>query len=327
MNSKTIEHYLANPDEMPTDMAEIEALMSASEQAETEAEAVPEEAEVKTDETPAPSSQTEEPEAEAPGEEVEAPIASKDGKHTIPYAVLVTEREKRAAAERMQQELMQRLQDIEAKLAQGQNVKVEQQEVADLISDEDTQNLLADFPALKPVVDYTKRLEKQITEFQQRFAQVEQVEQLREQERAAKAQEEVRQEIDANPTLRFWESKDPDRWQAAIDADAQLRALPINAKLSMRERFEKVVSVVEAIYGATELPPEFAPAKPKATLKPTEKVEVAPLKPRTMGEIPGGASPKADDLEGLLEQSAAQLGAKLGTMTPDQINSLLARLG
>ena len=324
--TKTIEHYLANPEDLPTDMAEIEALMGGEAGDETEPESGSEEA--KEDVTPAPSSPAED---DAGGEqdpaETPAPIASKDGKHTIPYAVLATEREKRLAAERMQQELMQRLSDIEAKMAQGQNVTNETQEVQELLDGEDTQEMLADFPALKPVVEYTKRLEKQVEEFRDRFSKVEQLEMQRLQEQALKAQEDVRREIDANPMLRFWEQQDPERWEAAVTADDQLKQLPINKSLSMRERFEKVVSVVEAIYGATELPADYAPAsKPKAA-KTTEKVEVAPLKPRTLGEIPGGTAPKADDLEELLEQSAAHIAGKLDRMTPDQISGLLARLG
>lgn len=323
--TKTIEHYLANPEDLPTDMAEIEALMGG------DAGDVPEtdsgNKEAKEDVTPAPSGPAEsdaseqEPDAETP-----APIASKDGKHTIPYAVLATEREKRLAAERMQQELMQRLSDIETKTAQGQNVTNETQEMQELLDGEDTQEMLADFPALKPVVEYTKRLEKQVDEFRERFNKVEQLEMQRLQEQASKAQEDVRREIDANPMLRFWEQQDPERWEAAVTADEQLKQLPINKSLSMRERFEKVVSVVEAIYGATELPAEYAASKPK-TVKTTEKVEVAPLKPRTLGEIPGGTAPKADDLEELLEQSAAHIAGKLDRMTPDQISGLLARLG
>lgn len=322
MSSKTIEHYLANPDELPTDVAEIDALLAnqGGETGTTDAEP-----EVKGDVTPASSSQTED---ETTGVEPaeEAPIASKDGKHTIPYAVLATEREKRVAAERMQQELMQRLQDIETKMATGQSVVVEQQQVADLLDEQSTQDILADFPSLKPMVDYTKTLERKVAEFEQRFQQVEELEYRRLEEQAGKARDDVRREIDANPTLSFWEAKDTDRWQAAVEADQQLRNMPINQKLSMRERFEKVVAVVEAIYGPTELPPEFAPKQqPKPKL--TEKVDVAPLQPKTIGELPGGMAPKADDLESLLEQSSTAIAAKLDKMTPDQIASLVARLG
>lgn len=316
MSSKTIEHYLANPEDMPTDLAEIEAILG---QEEGGAEA---DTEVKEDVIEASSSPTEEV---ADGLEEVAPIASKDGKHTIPYAVLATEREKRVAAERMQIDLEQRLREIETKMASGQSVKAEQQEVADLLSDDDTKALLEDFPSLAPMVAYTKQLEQQVKGFQTRFEQVEQIEMQRMQVQAAQAQSDVRQAIDANPVLSFWESKDAERWSAAVEADKQLKMMPINQKLTMQERFEKVVSVVEAIYGATELPPEFAPAQ-KAPPK-AGKVEVAPLKPRTLGEIPGGAAPKTDDLESFLDQSSVALGAKLNSMTPDQINSLLSRLG
>jgi hypothetical protein len=323
MSSKTIEHYLANPDELPTDLSELEEILSQQDSEEAPQET--EEAEVKEDVTEASSGQTEAGTEETKaGGEPEAPIASKDGKHTIPYAVLASEREKRVAAERMQQELMARMQEIESRLSQGQSAVVQQQAVADLLDDESSKAILEDFPSLEPLVAYTKQLEKQVEQFDQRFKQVEELEHRRLQEEHARVSENVRQEIDANPHLRFWEQQDPERWNAAIAADDQLRNMPINQKLSMRERFEKVVAVVEAVYGKADLPEGYAP---KATTLKPEKVDVKPLRPKTLGEMPGGEAPKGDDLEGLLEQSAGNIAARLDKMTPAQINSLIARLG
>lgn len=332
MAGKGIEHYLANPDEIPEDLSELSHLMDGESTDPAPAEDKPTEPtstpEPKKDETPAPSSQ--EPKQEQ-AEEVPAPIASKDGKHTIPYAVLATEREKRMAAEKLVQDLNDRMRDIEAKMAAGENVKAEQQEVVDLMSEESTQDILADFPSLKPLVEYTKKLEGQVTEFQKRFEQVERNERQRHEQEAARAAQEVRAEIDANPYLRYWEAKDQERWQAAVEADAQLRQMPINRNLSMRERFEKVVGVVDAIYGKTELPPEFkpaAPAKPDLTEKVKEAIEsAAPVKPKTIGEMPGGTPSKGDELEELLSRSSQELGAKLEAMSPDAIKALLNRIG
>ena len=321
---KDIEHYLENPDQIPEDMGALQALLEAA-----DGTADADTSNDKSDVTEAPSSPSAQ-EVEKETEETPAPIASKDGKHTIPYAVLASEREKRVAAERMLQDLTQRMQDIESKVAAGKSVEVEQSEMAEIVSEEGTQDLLADFPALKPLVEYTKQLEARVSQFQERFTQVERVELQRQQQLVEQQAASVRTEVDANPHLRYWESADPDRWQAALAADEQLRHLPVNKNLSMRDRFEKVVQVVEAIYGPTDFPEGF---KPKADTKTmTEKVRKAveaaePIQPRTIGEMPGGTPPRGDELEEILSRSPQELGARLATMTTDQINNLLNRLG
>ena len=102
---KDLDYYAANPDELPTDPDQIAALVAqmdgapAPEQAENDATAGVEEAEGEDGKT-----------KEAPQQvEDEAPIASKDGKHTIPYDVLKSERERRKAAEQAMQELQARI--------------------------------------------------------------------------------------------------------------------------------------------------------------------------------------------------------------------------
>jgi hypothetical protein len=326
MTVKDFEYYAQNPDELPTDPAAIDALLTGDQ---------PQEEPAAEPEQPTEEGVTEAPpslETEASAEETPAPIESKDGKHSIPYAVLQSEREKRRAAEQVQQELMQRIAEIESKLASsGQGAPVESSAVAELLSDESISEMVVDFPSIKPMIDYTKQLEGKLAQFEQRFAEVEQIEMSRQQAQAVKQQAEVRQEIDANPTLRYWETKDPEKWQAALEADNQLRSLPAIERLSLGERFSKVVSVVEAIYGATELPPEFAPRQepPKdLSAKVKKAVESAEtFKPKTIGDMPGGTVSSSDPIEAMFDQTPAKLAAMMSRMTPDQITELLAKAG
>ena len=324
MTVKDFEYYTQNPEELPTDPSEIAALLGGEAPQEEPVAAGPE---AESDVNKEASSQ---PEPTAT-EEVPAPVLSRDGKHSIPYAVLQSEREKRRAAEQVQHELMQRIAEIEERLSSGQQGQVESGAVAELLSDASVEELIGDFPSIKPMIEYTKQLEGKLKQFEHRFAEVEQVEASRQQAQAVKQQSEVRQEIDANPTLSFWESKDPEKWQAALEADNQLRGLPLMDKLSLGERFSKVVSVVEAIYGATELPPEFAPKQepPKdLSAKVKKAVESAEtFKPKTIGDMPGGTISTSDPFESMLDQSPAKLAAMMGKMTPGQISELLAKAG
>lgn len=324
MTVKDFEYYTQNPDELPTDPAQIDALLNGT----PPEEPIAAEPEAEEDVKPEAPSQ---PEPTAAEEEIPAPIESKDGKHTIPYSILQSEREKRRAAEQVQQELMQRIAEIEERLSSGQQGQVESEAVAELLSDESIDEMVGDFPSIKPMIEYTKQLEGKLKQFEQRFAEVEQIESARQQAQQAAVAAEVRNEIDANPTLSYWETKDPEKWNAAIEANRQLMSLPATQKLPLSERFSKVVSVVEAIYGATELPPEFAPKQepPKdLSAKVKKAVESAEtFKPKTIGEMPGGSIASTDPIESLLEQNPGKLAAMMSKMTPDQISELLAKAG
>jgi len=339
MTDKTIEQYLNDPELIPEDLGELEGLLSGTDAAagdpaspRSETKAIPVDAAVRQteqDERLATSGQEGQPQAQ---QGMPAYIASKDGKHTIPYSVLASEREKRAAAERLVHELSLRMQEIESRMAGSQRADVEPQQAVAMLNGESVEELLADFPQLAPLLNYTQQLEQQLSGVSSRFSQVERAEYQRQQERFAQASSEIRAAVDANPHLRYWEHQDPDRWEAAIAADTQLRQLPVNQGLSMRDRFAKVVQVVEAIYGPTEFPEEFRPNAPAAPNDVTGAVKkavqsAAPVRPISIGEIPGGTPVKGDELEEILSRSPQELGSKLAAMSPEQIVSLLDRLG
>ncbi len=98
---RDLEFFLANPDQMPGDLAELEGLMAEGEQSAGEGEQAPttgeegaasgagagKEGSAKTGEA-----------AAAATEQQEQVIKSKDGKHEIPYQVLEGERQARRNA-------------------------------------------------------------------------------------------------------------------------------------------------------------------------------------------------------------------------------------
>ena len=304
---KDLDYYAANPDEMPTDPDQIAALMAqmegttASEQAENDATAGVEEAEGEDEKTEEAPQQVDE----------EAPIASKDGKHTIPYDVLKSERERRKAAEQAMQELQAR---IEAMQQTGKP-----QEVADdEASPDELDQMAEDFPAVAKLLEHTRKLEQQLQSVSQRIEQ-------EDRQRQEATMSEVRAAVDANPTLLHWEHNDPDRWAAAIEADTKLQASPAHRGLTLEQRLAKAVEIVDAFYGPDTAAPR-AQAKPQE--KPTKRAAAeAKSAPRTLSDIPGGAVPPSDPVEEFAQMSADRLGAQMANMTPDQITALLARLG
>lgn len=303
---KDLDYYAANPDEMPTDPDQIAALMAqmdgtpAPEQAENDATAgveVTEGEEEKTEEAP---QQVED----------EAPIASKDGKHTIPYDVLRTEREKRRAAEQAMQELQAR---VDAMQQTGKPQEVAEGEA----STDDLDSMAEDFPAVAKLLAHTRKLEQQLQTVAQRMEQ-------EDRQRQEATMSEVRQAVDANPTLLHWEHNDPDRWAAAIEADTKLQASPAHRGLTLEARLAKAVEIVDAFYGPDTTAPR-APTKPQNS--PPKKAAAAKDAPRTLSDIPGGAVPASDLVEEFAQMSADRLGAQMANMTPDQISALLNRLG
>ena len=303
---KDLDYYAANPDEMPTDPDQIAALMAqmdgtpAPEQAENDATAGVEATEGEQEET-----------EEAPQQvEDEAPIASKDGKHTIPYDVLKSERERRKAAEQAMQELQAR---IDAMQQTGKP-----QEVADdEASPDELDDMANDFPAVAKLLAHTRKLEQQLQSVSQRIEQ----EDLARQEASMS---DVRAAVDGNPTLLHWEHNDPDRWAAAIEADTKLQASPAHRGLTLEQRLAKAVEIVDAFYGPDSAAPR-AQAKPQNS--PPKKAAAAKEAPRTLSDIPGGAVPASDPVEEFAQMSADRLGAQMANMTPDQISALLNRLG
>ena len=303
---KDLDYYAANPDEMPTDPDQIAALMAqmegnpAPEQAENDATAGVEATEGEQEET-----------EEAPQQaEDEAPIASKDGKHTIPYDVLKSERERRKAAE-------QAMQELQARIDAMQQTGKPQEQAQGEASTDDLDSMAEDFPAVAKLLAHTRKLEQQLQTVAQRMEQED-----RQRQEATMA--EVRQAVDGNPTLLHWEHHDADRWAAAIEADTKLQASPAHRGLTLEARLAKAVEIVDAFYGPDATAPR-APTKPQNS--PPKKAAAAKEAPRTLSDIPGGAVPASDPVEEFAQMSADRLGAQMANMTPDQISALLNRLG
>ncbi len=323
---KDLAFYEANPEQLPTDPQEIEALMAQLESGGAGGQAGENSTERAVQGANGGAGEEEgegfgNARADASGLELEAPVASKDGRHTIPYNVLATEREKRRAAEQAMRALQDQLSVAQADQGGGAGFGDGfGNEFGDVAVDE-LALFAEDFPAVKGILDRTRRIEAQLDSVRQQVAQEDERRQLDEMAL-------VRAAVDANPVLLYWEHHDPDRWQAAVEADQRLQFSPAHRGLTLEERLAKAVEVVDAFYGPDDavarLRQETA-ARPVARRQVERQVGAG--RPRTLSDIPGGAVPGTDPLEEFTSLSAEQLGARMAGMNPDQIDALLARLG
>jgi hypothetical protein len=318
--AKTLDYYLANPDEMPDDLSEVVMDDSAQETPIEDVKAG-ESSDAEKDSSPSAG------EVKAADVPEEAPkLLTKDGKNEIPYQVLVSERERRAAAERTAEELKQRLADIESKVATPGDLSKEV-----VIEDENLAAIVENYPDIGAVI---KSLKSQVEQAEAKVRDVEQREQDRRVTEAQKARTAVQEAIDSTPTLSYWQTNDSEMFAKAIEFDNIIRADARNAHLTMGQRFEKVVKAMEATYGPTDLPDEYKP-KVEAKQDISELTEIAnkvvketgQFKPRSLSDIPGGSPPAASETEKLTSMSANQLAAMMQGMDQDGINAMLAKLG
>lgn len=238
-------------------------------------------------------------------------VALKDGKTIIPYHVLETTRrredtERRARAEaetarKVAEERVTVLQDEVDSLKRGEGVKSKDTNAADALR-EKIDALKEQVPEVGVVLDaMTEKLNATSDELATLRAE-------REDEaarHAAAVRSTVQQVVDANPVLRYWQNENVDLYNEAAKLDQQLRTSPnpdIRA-LPMEKRFDKVVEMLEALHGKTDLPEAYRPkadpsktATDPATKKPGQDVQVDPKvklpeKPITLSDLPGGVSP------------------------------------
>ena len=317
---KGLDYYLSNPDEMPED---IEALaQSLSEVKETT-----EPEEVVAVEEGAPADAEAKPEVVVEVEEAPL-IETKSGKPTIPYAVLVSERERRHAAEQAVESLRKELDARSAVVEQGRAPEPAALSEVDVVG-EALAKAAEDFPelggAISALAAKTRALEAQLAT----VAKYEEDRAAQEQNRSAN---EVQEAIDASPVLRYWQATNPEMWGEAARMDDLIKANPANQSLTLSERFDKVVVAIEAIYGKADLPAAYLPEKPPVAgiehvaAKASAAVEKAgSFRPKTLSDMPGGATPPTSERERVEAMSTAALAGLMATMDPDQLAAYLAK--
>jgi len=285
--------------------------------------------------------QAEEKQAEL-NEQDAAGVATKDGKHVIPYSVLKSERERASKAEQLAKEMQDRLAALEAQIQQqasqgakpdGESARTGDPAIAvSEPSQEDLEALKEDFPTVYKAVMASmaaaKALESKLKPVEDRVQQVEA-------ERERTMADQVQDAIDATPKLAHIQASNRDAFELAKQFDATLRTQSAWAEKPLADRFSKVVEMVEAALGPIDLP--GAPTKPSQPsaedLKKAAQAKAAQAAkagrtevPTSLSEFPVGQPAAQDEREAAEQMTALQLAEKFSSMTPDQMDAYFRTL-
>lgn len=325
---KTLEHYLAHPEDLPTDpaqLAQIEAMMADAGVAD-----------------PAPPAPSEDPKVgdPAPADDPKPVLLAKDGKHTIPYSELESARdaaakaaaekveaERRAAeiAERANAQIRELQEQLEAAKDGRRTADVEQ--VA--LTDEELEAMKTEAPMFYRMFQSQRSiiesLEKQIKDVTTAVVSDRTT-------RAADEAAEVQDLIDQVPDLKNWQEKAPYLFDRAQKIEAALLNDKSHPEYQTDDlaRYKAVAAQVRqeiglpaadgSIGSSTDKPGDLA-AKADAAVGSLN----APV-PRSLSDIKGGTAPAQTLHEELERLSGKELELRLLAMTPAQQEAWYARL-
>jgi hypothetical protein len=276
--------------------------------------------------------------AESQPEKEPEGIATKDGKHVIPYSVLKSERDRAAKAEQLAKEASARIADLTAQLETakqgakpGERARTDlQQGDTESLSDEELEFLKDDNPAVYKAL---KAIEAKATQLQERLKPVETKAKEIEADKAEREAELVQSAIDSIPKLAHIQSANAEAYALAQQFDTTLQGLKEWANKPLSERFAKAVQMVEDAIGPIEIPQASNPSLKPEDLKAAAKAKAAEASkasrtsvPTSLSEFPAGRAPATDEREALESLSHTQLAAKMARMTPEQLDAYLQNL-
>lgn len=254
-------------------------------------------------------------------ESSEKVIASKDGKHIIPYDVLDHERREKQQERREKQALQEQLQQAVAEREKLQRLLEKHGIPADAdpdsISIEEIEQLAQDYPEIgKALTGIVNKLNK--------FEQAEATKQA-----VVDTPDPLQAALQAVPELVKWNNEDPDRMAFAISVDERLQHDPAWKDKPLQERFAEAARRTRIAFN-DEQPAESAekPAtdekKPTETAKEPEVVKRDRI-PESPSDIGQSVQHSATGIEKYQSMTQEQLMAEMSSMNPAQIEALLAQ--
>lgn len=265
-------------------------------------------------------------------------VATKDGKHVIPYSVLKSERDRATRAEQLANEMAEKVKALEALQAGNQGAKdgesartdPQQPTVSDL-SDEDLAALKEDFPTVYKAVMASMAAAERLAS---QLKPVQETQRNTEAEQARTAQEAVQDAIDSVPKLAHIQASDKEAFELAKQFDATLRNQKAWVDKPLSERFAKITEMVEAALGPIELPAGKATSQPSAeSLRKAAIAKAAQAAkasrtdvPTSLSEFPAGQNAAQDEREAADGMTPLQLAAKFSSMTPEQMDAYFQTL-
>lgn len=294
-----------------------------------------------TSEAPKPEATTAATEPEPPKGEPTTEPTPKPKVTMVPHAALHEERKRRQAAELSVQTAETRAQEAEQQLAQLR-ARLEQPVTAATTEAPEAPVTLMDEDTLKVLEEESPALAKAMRTAQSQFAaQQRELAELRgrqitdDETRMEATRRTVQESIDNNPkllTLFSQRADNPAAWQRAVALDKQLKTDPAFKGIPIDERFERVVSAYEAVYGEIDMADPAGTHVDDTALdkvvaaKLTEAAGKAKKAPATLSDIPQSVPNVNSPAQEYMRQSASQLHSNLNKLSEDKVMELLAQL-
>ncbi len=185
-----------------------------------------------------------------------------------------------------------------------------------------------------PLVDAIEAMQQLLGKQNQVIADMRKRENVRERTDEERIADEVQGDIDSIPELATIQAlglaaekpEDEAKWNAALAVDKTLQKNPIWAQKSRLERFQEVARIVGTGAKAPEPKPGDA-SKTEQVVQNAVQQAAAKATPTSLSDMPSGTPAGQSEQETLEGLDAAQIAAKMATMTQAQQDALLLRLG
>lgn len=262
--------------------------------------------------TPTPADPTQQAPAAVEG------VATKDGKHVIPYAVLEQARKSADQANARAQELARTAETLRAELEAakaGTAKPADAKPAAPEFTDAELAELEQDLPAVAKLAKGVRVLQEQLAEARAAVPAA-----AAPQQPNTEAQQ-VQELIDARPLLVRWQSKGGAVWQDAVALDQQLRTDPQWAGKPMADRFAEVERRIAEELGIP-IPSQQQQATSQAPA-PAAAPAAAPTAPKTTTATPTltdlGGGPVVSSSDPLGGMSKGQMVDKAMSMSVEEL--------
>ena len=328
-----------NPEDLQKVFEQLEAGGEPAAAAPKEPEPTPKEPEkAQTNDDPANKEPQKAEQGLSDNEADAAGVATKDGKHVIPYSVLKSERDRASRAEQIAREAQERVAALEQQLKagnqganNGEGARTDpQQPTASDLSAEDLEALKEDFPTVYKAVMASMAAAKAL---ETKLQPVEESVRSAEAERERSATETVQDAIDSVPKLAHIQATNKDAFELAKQFDATLRTQSAWANKPLSERFAKVTEMVESAIGPIDLPgskkasPNAEDLAKAAKAKAEQDAKASRTNvPTSLSEFPAGQHAAQDEREAAEQLTHQQLAEKFAGMNADQMDAYFRSL-
>jgi hypothetical protein len=310
-----------DPDQIEKALAAHAGEDNSNEQDEAEAE-TPEETEAAEAEADSGDDSESDGEPSGQDEEERAPIATKDGKHTIPYEVLEAARQREADLKRQLDEANARLSESDKQISNAKaNLDRQGVDMDSAFADPDaiTENELADVEEDYGYGSMEAKLARILFKSQQAQAQqAETVNQAQAEVDDAEAAA-ARSAFQNNSDLTNWQAKDPDRWDMALTIDQKLQADPKWQNAAPADRFAEVARRTKAAFGDAVAEQKSVKQRAKEIVDSAEAP--TPNSLTDIGQAPGTEKSLRERLESM---SDAEREAEMAKMSDAQIQEVMS---